>query len=52
VAEYGYLDILKYLIKKGASVKKEDVWGRNALSQAIHSDNTNIIEYLEIIKSN
>jgi ankyrin repeat protein len=46
VASYGYLDIVKYLVKKGADIEERDNFGFNAKDYARKLGQTSVLEYL------
>ena len=46
VSSYGYLDIVKYLVKKGADIEERDNFGYNAKDYARKLGQTSVLEYL------
>ena len=48
-ASYGYIDIVKYLISKGADPTYRNNHGKNVMSYAIELNDKNLIEYLKEI---
>jgi glutaminase len=46
-ASEGHLDVVKYLISKGADVNIRDARGNDALGDARRENRTDVIDYLE-----
>jgi len=46
VCSYGYLDIVKYLIQKGADIEQRDKFGFNAKDYARKLGQVSVLEYL------
>lgn len=42
----GHLDVVKYLISKGADVNIKDARGNDALADAIRENRTEVMDYL------
>jgi ankyrin repeat protein len=43
------MDIIKYLISKGADLNKQNIWGKTALIIAIEENYYNVVKYLVLI---
>jgi ankyrin repeat protein len=48
-SKYGYFNIVKYLVEKGADIHIKSHYGRSALSEALSNSHTEVANYLRSI---